>query len=109
MIVYRRRSWCTFTFGGESERQSKLTVQTSHQTMAEATGLSKSAVQKGCSLAAVPEVDTSAHKKSADGHFPSIVSLRPLEEIVSVPPNVKSVKDNFSIILTDSPPIYMGF
>jgi hypothetical protein len=32
---------------GEAERQSKTTVRTSHQTMAESTGLSKSAVQKG--------------------------------------------------------------
>ena len=32
---------------GESERQSKTAIRTSHQTMAEATGLSKSAVQKG--------------------------------------------------------------
>ena|SRR5271157_1646233 len=32
---------------GECERQAKPSVQASHQTMAEATGLSKSAVQKG--------------------------------------------------------------
>jgi hypothetical protein len=32
---------------GEAERQSQPTVRTSHQMMAEATGLSKSAVQKG--------------------------------------------------------------
>ena len=32
---------------GESERHSSAVVQTSHQAMAEATGLSKSAVQKG--------------------------------------------------------------
>jgi len=32
---------------GECERQSKPCVPASHQTMAEATGLSKSAVQKG--------------------------------------------------------------
>jgi hypothetical protein len=32
---------------GESERQSKVHVRASHQTIAEATGLSKSAVQKG--------------------------------------------------------------
>jgi len=32
---------------GESERQSKTVIRASHQTMAEATGLSKSAVQKG--------------------------------------------------------------
>jgi hypothetical protein len=32
---------------GESERQAKTMIRTSHQTMAEATGLSKSAVQKG--------------------------------------------------------------
>ena len=32
---------------GESERQSKAAIRASHQTMAEATGLSKSAVQKG--------------------------------------------------------------
>lgn len=32
---------------GESERQSKLSVRASHQMMAESTGLSKSAVQKG--------------------------------------------------------------
>ena len=31
---------------GESARQAKARVRTSHQTMAEATGLSKSAVQK---------------------------------------------------------------
>ena len=32
---------------GESEGQSKTAIRTSHQRMAEATGLSKSAVQKG--------------------------------------------------------------
>ena len=32
---------------GESDRQAKTIVRTSHQMMAEATGLSKSAVQKG--------------------------------------------------------------
>jgi len=32
---------------GESERLSSTTVRTSHQMMAESTGLSKSAVQKG--------------------------------------------------------------
>jgi hypothetical protein len=32
---------------GESQRQSKNYVRASHQTIAEATGLSKSAVQKG--------------------------------------------------------------
>ncbi|MDP8982349.1 MAG: helix-turn-helix domain-containing protein [Acidobacteriota bacterium] len=32
---------------GESERLSKLSVRASHQMMAESTGLSKSAVQKG--------------------------------------------------------------
>ena len=32
---------------GECERQSKAAIRASHQTMAEATGLSKSAVQKG--------------------------------------------------------------
>jgi len=31
----------------ECERQSKTAIRTSHQNMAEATGLSKSAVQKG--------------------------------------------------------------
>jgi len=31
---------------GEAERQAKAAVPASHQTMAEATGLSKSAVQK---------------------------------------------------------------
>ena len=32
---------------GESERLGKMAVRTSHQMMAESTGLSKSAVQKG--------------------------------------------------------------
>jgi hypothetical protein len=32
---------------GEAERLAKPSVKTSHQTMAECTGLSKSAVQKG--------------------------------------------------------------
>jgi hypothetical protein len=35
---------------GEAERQGKPLVSASHQTMAEATGLSKSGVQKGIRL-----------------------------------------------------------
>ena len=49
---------------GECERQSKVSVQTSHQTMAEGTGLSKSAVQKGIRCLVERKL-VRAHKSSA--------------------------------------------
>jgi hypothetical protein len=60
---------------GESERQSNLTVQTSHQTMAEATGLSKSAVQKGVRWLLFRKL-IRAHKTSATS-TPEYRVLRP--------------------------------
>lgn len=48
----------------ESERLSKTAVRTSHQTMAEATGLSKSAVQKAIRWLALRKL-VRAQKESA--------------------------------------------
>jgi hypothetical protein len=49
---------------GESDRQAKTAVRASHQMMAEATGLSKSAVQKGIRCL-VDRKLLRAHKDSA--------------------------------------------